>query len=353
MQARRWSPKRYAAFALVSLVASSLVCILLLLGVDLWLHKRYEKRWGLNVWGYRGGVVGRKRAGEFRLVVLGGSTALGFGLPAEQAFPAQLERLANDRGSGGRPVSVVNLGYNAEGAYSFAYTLRDYDYLAYDAALLYTGVNDVGPPNLRIFRHESGVFRLTGYYFMLPQVLRERALFIRYRGDLDAAVRGDRITFTPNAGERTAAAALETAAKITRSIEAQLAQHEARGTAASAFDTGCGARWDFYCAAVARAVEDTLARGRPILVVSEPYVTRIQEEQQQALVGMLQRRFAQRAGFFHVDLGRAVDVSAPALSFDGVHLTPRGNSVIAAHLLGPLMAAMRQQSWGISTAPSR
>ncbi len=340
MQARQWSRKRYAAYAIVSLVASSLVCVLLLFAVDLWLHKRYEKRWGLNVWGYRGDVVGRKRADEFRLVVLGGSTALGFGLPAEQGFPAQLQRLVTDRRSAGRPVSVVNLGYNAEGAYSFAYTLRDYDYLTYDAALLYTGVNDVGPPNLRVFRHESGVFRLTGYYFMLPQVLRERALFIRYRGDLDAAVRGDKIAFTPNAGERTVAAALETAAKITRSIEAQLAQHEAHGNAAAG-DTGCGPRWDFYCAAVARAVEDTLARGRRILVVSEPYVTEIQGTQQQALVGMLQRRFADRR-FFHVDLGRAVDLNDPALSFDGVHLTPRGNRIIAADLLEPVIATMRE-----------
>ncbi|MBI1847334.1 MAG: SGNH/GDSL hydrolase family protein [Candidatus Rokubacteria bacterium] len=331
--------RRYVTFAIIAVLVSTVFSVLALLGVDFWLHKRYEKRWGLNVWGYRGEVVGRKQTGEFRLVVVGGSTALGFGLPAEQAFPGQLQRLLKARPGGAGAVSVVNLAYNAEGAYSFAHTLRDYDYLAYDAALLYTGVNDLGGPNRQVFRRDSGVFRLTGYYFMLPQVLRERALFIRYGGDMDAAARGEKVVFTPNARERTAAAALEAAAKITRSIENQLGQQDTERTSGPG-DSGCGARWDFYCGAVARAVEETLARGRRVIVVSEPYVTDVQADQQRALAAMLQRRFAGRPGWSHVDLGRAVDVREPAIAFDGMHLTGPGNAIIAARLVEPVTAAM-------------
>src|SRR5262249_54011004 len=155
----------------------------------------------------RGPVVGRKRPAEVRIVVLGGSTALGFGVPAHRAIPAYLEEKLNSRRrqDGALAVSVVNLAYNGEGAYSFVYTLQAYEYLGYDGAMLYTGVNDVSL-NTRVFRPSAPVFRVPGYDFMLPRLLHERALFVRYRGDLDAAARGDKLVFTPSLAERTTAA---------------------------------------------------------------------------------------------------------------------------------------------------
>ncbi len=66
----RLSPWKYATFAIITLMLSAVVISAALLGLDLDLHKRYERRWGLNVWGYRGSVVGPKRPGEVRIVVL-------------------------------------------------------------------------------------------------------------------------------------------------------------------------------------------------------------------------------------------------------------------------------------------
>ena len=48
-----------------------------LLAADVYLHWRVQNAGAVNVWGYRGPVVGRKQPNEIRVVVLGGSTAFG------------------------------------------------------------------------------------------------------------------------------------------------------------------------------------------------------------------------------------------------------------------------------------
>src|SRR5215510_6138825 len=104
---------------LLAFVISAIVCASLFLGSDLYLHYKH----GVNLWGYRGPALGRKQSGEKRVAVLGGSTAWGYGMKAGQDFPAQLQRLLkNSAAVRSSPISIVNLGYNNEGAYSFAAT---------------------------------------------------------------------------------------------------------------------------------------------------------------------------------------------------------------------------------------
>ena len=96
----RLSPWKHLTFAIITLSSS-------VSRSSVWIftwHKRYEKRWGLNVWGHRGRKLNARR-----------------------------------RSCGIPDVSVVSLAYNGEGAYSFIYTLRAYEYLGYDVAVLYTG----------------------------------------------------------------------------------------------------------------------------------------------------------------------------------------------------------------------
>ena len=139
---------------------------------------------------------------------------------------ANLERVLN----GSRPFSVVNLGFNNEGAYSFLPTLRDFKYLDYDVVILYEGYNDMPGdegPNTSVFRHNSAVFRLTGYFPILPLYLDEKAMMFRYGGDLSAAYaaqRGDtpKTVFKPNLIDRTSATAIDTVAKAANSLGAQL-----------------------------------------------------------------------------------------------------------------------------------
>src|SRR4051812_21414965 len=105
-------------FGVASIGLTVALAIVTLLLIDIYLHGKFQRSAGLNVWGYRGPVVSRKAPGEFRIVVLGGSTVFGYGVKWDESFPAALERKLAARTP--RPFKVVNLGYNNEGAYSFA-----------------------------------------------------------------------------------------------------------------------------------------------------------------------------------------------------------------------------------------
>jgi len=85
---------KHLAFAAAAAVLASLVGIASLFAVDLYLHKRTERSAGLNRWGYRGVVAGRKRPGEIRVAVLGGSTVFGYGVTWESGVPRSAGKAA-------------------------------------------------------------------------------------------------------------------------------------------------------------------------------------------------------------------------------------------------------------------
>jgi hypothetical protein len=343
--------RKFALFAVAAVALSSLLILLMALAADLYLHSRAERSAGLNRWGYRGPVVGSKRPGEIRIVMLGGSTAFGYGVTWNEAIPAQLERLLNAGGAG--PVSVINLGFNNEGAYSFLPTLRDYAYLDYDIVCLYEGYNDLYGdlmPNRSVVRQESAVFRLTGYFPILPLALQEKALMLRHGGDLSAAYAADRgapakTVFRPNIAQRTSAAALETASAVGESLGRQLERlsaTEGAAPAAGSSEAGCAYPWTQYCDSIHAAASYALGAGKQVAVVAQPL--KIEKEgqrhqgQQQALSEMLARRFAGNPNVRYVDLRGAVDLTNTDLAFDGMHLNPEGNGVIARGLVEPVRA---------------
>ena len=51
---------------------------------------------------------------------------------------------------------------------------------------------------------------------------------------------------------------------------------------------------------------------------------------------MLRRRYGDNPRLLHINLGRAVDLKDRKLSFDGMHLTSRGNEIISKNLIAPL-----------------
>src|SRR6266540_2191275 len=165
----RMSWPKKAAFACLAILLSIVATLAFVLCVDLYLHHRFAQSGGYNIWGYRGEAVDRKQPGEHRIVFLGGSVAFGYGVPTDETIPAHLERDLNQLVHvGAGPLRVINLGWNSEGAYSFRHTLQDYNYLHSDAAILYSGYNDLLENNTLVFRHKSAVFRLTGYLPILP-----------------------------------------------------------------------------------------------------------------------------------------------------------------------------------------
>lgn len=342
------SRRKKLVFAAVAMLLAVGGLGVLVLVADLFLHHRAERSAGLNRWGYRGPVIGGKHRDETRILMLGGSTAFGYGVNWDEAIPAQIEQKLRARYPH-RRVTVVNLGFNNEGSYSFLPTLQDYDYLEYDAAILYEGYNDAAgdaEPNRAVFRRRSAVFRLTGYMPILPLYLQEKAMLIRNGGDLAgayAANRGEqRTVFRPNLAERTSAAVLESAVAVSTSLSRQLGrwQEEDKFRPVTTSALGCRSPWINFCENVHRAVTHLLAGGKSVVVVGQPRMINDRRErlndQQLELRAMLQRHFSNSSRVRYVDLGDAVNVGDTAMAYDGMHLTAAGNEIIADRLLEPV-----------------
>jgi hypothetical protein len=340
---------RRLLFAIAAVVLGLVAAILGLLGADLVLHRRAERSAGLNVWGYRGPTVPRRHPAESRVAVLGGSTAFGYGVTWDSAFPAALER-ALKASAPARQWSVVNLGYNNEGAYSFRFTLEDFAYLAPDLVVLYEGYNDIigdNGPNTALFRHESPVFLLTGYMPILPLIFNEKALALRHGGDLDAAYADaqghGKVVFRPNLAARATASTLEAAVALERSIESQLQRFSSRPARVAGADTGgCGDPWRHYCESVAVAVDYALSRQQKVIVAGQPrlaaeHLKIRHEDQQRVLAEMLRRRFGGNRDVRYVDLAHAVDLGDRVAAPDGMHLNAGANRRLAEQLVAPVL----------------
>jgi hypothetical protein len=339
---------RYLAFAVTAVVMACGASTLALLAVDVHLHSKYERGAGFNVWGYRGPTVARKRPDEYRVVLLGGSSAFGYGVDWQESIAPVLEsRLAGHEAGGFKHFSAVDLGYNNEGAYSFKYTLADYQSLHYDLALLYEGYNDTMAdptnPNVAVFRHDSPVFRLTGYLPIFPIVFREKAASMLYGNTKDLYSFEGKTVFHNGVGTRTAAESLKMAAEVGDSLSRQLdrvtAEPPRKITDVAA--TGCKSPWQEYCRNVLVAVEYALAHDTQVMFVTQPYelesVGRRHRAQQAEASALVQRRFGGDPRFRYLNLGSSVDLADRSLSFDRMHLTAEGNRRVAANLVQPVL----------------
>jgi hypothetical protein len=348
---------RRGVYIVIAVAIALIVCLGALFAADLYVHRRIESAAGVNVWGYRGPVVGRKPPNEIRIVVLGGSTAFGYGLPYTEAFPFFLEQRLNQTAVGGSRYRVINLGGLSQGAYAFRFDLADYTFLRYDAAILYEGYNDLGVrdlpplvprrdgPNYLLWRRQSPLFRMTGYFPVLPLALREKALLMLSGGDLNGAY-GGRVTFQPGLARRTTAAALERAADIAERVGFEYGSFSGGEPARLPFDAEENidlVSWRHYTASVASAVRFARDHGAKALVVGQPYASKTHVAQQRALADTLAARFAGDAGVRYVDLGTVVDLRDRSIAYDGLHLVAGGNDRIASYLVAPVRALLAKE----------
>ena len=315
--------------------------------IDIYLHTRFQRTGGVNVWGYRGPIASRKLSGEKRVVMLGGSSAFGYGVSWSEAIPARLETKLREAGE---RASVVNLAYNNEGAYSFKFTLDDYLYLDYDLALLYEGYNDLmgdsRAPNMSVFRHDSPLFRVTGYLPILPLVFREKAASVLRHGDInqwyDELRSGKKVVFDASLSDRAKAGALTATAAVGDAIERQVGRisPQAPPSIATPDASGCPNPWAEYCQSVLTGIQFAVQHGKRVLVVTQPYLLgksgERHHEQQGALVEAVQRRFGSDPHVAYFDAGPTVDLSDPTFSFDRMHLTALGTERVATALTAPV-----------------
>ena len=343
-----------AVFAATAMLLSLVVVTVVLLGLDLYAHRRVERSAGLNWRGYRGPTVARKQPGELRVAMLGGSTVFGYGVNWDETIPVLLERALRAE-LPSRHVTVVNLGMIGEGAYAFLPNLQDFDDMQFDIVCLYEGYNDLlgdQRPNVDLIRHESTVFKLTGYFPVLPLVLGEKLMALRF-GTVDAAYEHDRArqrdgaVFHPNAAQRTSAAALKAASDLSNALARQLEKlaDEEPPTAASG-KSGCPAPWAHYCDYTYTAVEYAVSRGESVIVTAQPLLVSDpgrdrHVSQQQALAGLAAREFSRNPRIRFVDLSKAVDLNDTRYAFDGMHLRRDGNAMVAQALVEPVLSLAR------------
>jgi lysophospholipase L1-like esterase len=346
-----------AVFAGMAVVISLAAITGGLLALDLYAHHRVERSAGLNWRGYRGPTVGRKQPRELRVAMFGGSTVFGYGVAWDETIPAALERALRAQ-LPGRPVTVINLGLIGEGAYAFLPSLQDFDDLQFDIVCLYEGYNDLlgdQRPNVDLVRHESTVFRLTGYFPVLPLVIGEKIMALKF-GTVDAAYEADRAkqreraVFHPNAAERTSSAALQAASNLSKALGRQLERlaTEEPSTEPSG-KSGCPPPWVRYCDFTSAAVEFATSRGDSVIVAAQPQLVSDagrdrHASQQRALADLAARVFGSNPRVRFVDLSTAIDLSDTAYAFDGMHLTREGNVLIAQALVEPLLALARDRS---------
>jgi len=348
------SRRKKILFSVIAIALSFGVMLFGLLCADLILHYRAEKSAGLNRYGYRGPAVGGKQDGELRVVMVGGSTVFGYGVAWNESIPAYLETALEARLQ--RPVTVVNLGFNNEGAYAFRPNLEDFEYLDYDVVVLYEGYNDLPGdegPNRAVYRRDSAIYRAFGYYPILPLYLEEKARALRF-GNLNAAYEdlhrkdGDKgqVVFRPGLAQRTSAAALEAVSSMTRALDGQL---EKTATApppitASASALGCTFPYVTYCESVAAAVRFGRERHKGVVVGSQPHLpgarsNELHAKQRDMLAAMLGRVFGTDPQVVRADLSQLIDLTNVDVTFDGMHLKPEANAVVANALVDPVVAA--------------
>lgn len=330
------------AFVLVVVVAAAG-----LLALDIVLRRRAQA-FGLNAWGYRGPTVGRKHAGELRIAALVGSTVFGYGLPWQDAWPRLLEQRIDEKRPG---ATVVNLGVPRDSAATFVATLDDYAYLQSDVVIFYEGYNDLETrqdaernrrtvANYLSLRHQSPIFRWTGYLPVLPLVLNEKAMALTHGGDVAAGYGAREIVFQPGLAARATAGALKATADIEVALEERFGKLTDDGSMTSSYDDSCG-RWSRYCGAVLNAVRVARQRGERVVVAGQPYLSDLHVDQQTALEASIRREFGGDPGVRYVGLGRLVDLHDPQLAYDGLHLTRAGNDRVAA-ALAPVVLAVIQ-----------
>ena len=190
-----------------------------------------------------------------------------------------------------------------------------------------------------MYRHESPIFTLTGYMPIFPLIFSEKAMMLRYGGDLEAAYWGERTVFTPNPADRISATALETAVRVTQSLEQQLGRLTTTDPLNSVATTAtCDVDWQAYCEQVALAVDQVIEEGKRVLVVTQPYMTDGHVDQQANLIAMLDRSYGNNGNVRHLNLGEVLSLDNLDFAWDGMHLTAAGNDVVATRLVSPVLS---------------
>lgn len=323
------------SFGLLSVVFFLGTPLLALLFLDLHLHEKFNSSYmGFNIRGYRGPLLGPKPEDTYRVAVLGGSTAAGYGVRVDQTLPALLGQ-ALENNFPDSNTDVANLGWNVQGVYSFPFTIESYADLKPDLWIFYIGYTDAGI-NTCDWRKESTCFRFTGYMPIWPLIFREKAMVLMSGGNLDQVYRDPKIVFTPTLKAKIVGTALhetvDAAEEMGRILDrwanqAPLSKRQGirRGEAEDPVS--------FYLHWVNISIEKALSLSEgSVLLLGQPRIGSWHAAQQKALHEFFLRKYANNPRVYYHDLASAIDLKNPDLAPDGMHLSSLGNEILATKL---------------------
>jgi len=323
--------KQKATFVLVSVAIFFGAPVLALLVLDFHFHEKFNNySMGYNIRGYRGPLLGPKPKGGHRVVVLGGSTAAGYGVGVDQTMPAFLGRALKTNFTNSA-VDVANLGWNVQGVYSFPFTIESYADLKPDLWVFYIGYTDAGI-NTFDWRKDSLCFRLTGYMPIWPLIFREKAMALLSGGNLDQMYRDPKIVFTPALSSKIVGTALHGTVNAVEGMEKILerwAQQKPSpnkgGRTVEPQDA-----FSFYLHWVDQSIQRALSiSDGSVLLLGQPRIGDWHASQQKALHEFFLRHYADHSRVFYLDMALAIDLKDRNLAPDGMHLSSQGNEILA------------------------
>ena len=108
----------------------------------------------------------------------------------------------------------------------------------------------------------------------------------------------------------------------------------------------CEGNWQAYCEQVVVAVDQVLADGKRVLVVTQPYISDGHVVQQNNLIAMLNRSYGANGNVRHVNLGESLytlpsvllTVDDLTFAWDRMHLTAAGNNEVSTKLVEPVLS---------------
>ena len=290
---------------------------LLILGIvaaDLYAHKRVEMVGGTNIWGYRGPVAKQRSDGEYRILLVGGTRAYGYGAAADGTIASALGWQLT--GELLRPVNVINAAAMGATAPDFTAIVSRYLALAPDLVCLY---DDLGLASGR--RRESRVARIArGYTPILPLVLEEKGMAWRY-GSVARGYAGE----PPSAGwlGRMAGGGLQWVGSSLRFLDSELAPSSP----------------DDYAPSILAAAEAALSVVPHVLVVVDPPVDNRTRNNLTELQEAVARRVDSRISLLVLS-----DVGGPDTLLDGYSYNAVGRSRVEMAIRVELLKLLSKKS---------
>lgn len=320
---------------IVGTILSMIVFVLMvgsvILGLDLMLHRKFDQIAGLNYRGYRGKIIGKKKANEIRIAMFGGSPLWGYGVYYWEAVPFQLEKLLqsySDSLKADRSISVINLGYNNEGIFAIYYNLQDFDYLQYDYVLICTGFDDLGVGNTTRFRQSNPIFKVFNYMPILSTYLQEKMMLLRSNGNLEDAYWGKNMQDSTVSRQNFHANALNNLLMIYNSSENVINRIQKVKTENFNMEKLKSDRWAWFKHYLRKSIDEALSKKKKVVIITEPRLN-IECGLQQDMMGELcQESYFQNSNVTYMDIGRSFTYS-PQLFLDGCHFSAQGCQVFA------------------------